>query len=245
VVGLCLAGFVAAIRVTSLLDMAMLRNTFVTSLARFTNLHAPASMEPKSAKAFRALLFVADDIGNHLHVRCCPYSSLRLRQMFIDPFLCQRKSYGQYDRCCAAIISQASGRHREHKSLRVRVPQARPALAAEAAGRIACVRSWCRSSGRNQPACKIKPVCNHCLWQACGNHEAAHRARTTRPQEVWPEVLRCISRFDLVGQGRSEASLFAAAAGSSAEQASPTGIRASLRRGFFSGGRPGKADGVD
>ena len=72
VVGLCLAGFVAAIRVTSLLDMAMLRNTFVTSLARFTNLHAPASMEPKSAKAFRALLFVADDIGNHLHVRCCP-----------------------------------------------------------------------------------------------------------------------------------------------------------------------------
>ena len=68
-VGLCLAGFVAAIRVTSLLDMAMLRNTFVTSLARFTNLHAPASMEPKSAKAFRALLFVADDVGNHLHVR--------------------------------------------------------------------------------------------------------------------------------------------------------------------------------
>ena len=48
--------------------MAMLRNTFVTSLARFTNLHAPASMEPKSAKAFRALLFVADDVGNHLHV---------------------------------------------------------------------------------------------------------------------------------------------------------------------------------
>lgn len=71
-VGLCLAGFVAAIRVTSLLDMAMLRNTFVTSLARFTNLHAPASMEPKSAKAFRALLFVADDVGNHLHVRARP-----------------------------------------------------------------------------------------------------------------------------------------------------------------------------
>ena len=54
-------------------------------------------------------------------------------------------------------------------------------------------------------------------------------------------MLRCISRFDLVGQGRSEASLFAAAAAAgSGEQASPTGIRASLRRGFFSSSRPGK-----
>lgn len=60
-------------------------------------------------------------------------------------------------------------------------------------------------------------------------------------------MLRCISRFDLVGQGRSEASLFAAAAaaGSGGEQTSPTGIRASLRRGFFSSSRPGKPDGVD
>jgi len=65
-------------------------------------------------------------------------------------------------------------------------------------------------------------------------------------QEVWPEVLRCISRFDLVGQGRSEASLFAAAAAAGSEgQASPTGLRASLRRGFFSSGRPGKPDGME
>ena len=77
---------------------------------------------------------------------------------------------------------------------------------------------------------------------------ASHRtAPLFRPaQEVWPEVLRCISRFDLVGQGRSEASLFAAAAAAgSGEQASPTGLRASLRRGFFSSGRPGKPDGVE
>ena len=69
VVGLCLAGFVAAIRITCLLDMGMLRNTFVTSLARFTALHAPSAMEAKSAKAFRAMLFIADDNANYLHVR--------------------------------------------------------------------------------------------------------------------------------------------------------------------------------
>jgi hypothetical protein len=42
---------------------------FVTSLTRFTNLHTPASMEQKSAKAFRSMLFIAEDNGNHLHVR--------------------------------------------------------------------------------------------------------------------------------------------------------------------------------
>ncbi|KAK9829453.1 hypothetical protein WJX72_005963 [[Myrmecia] bisecta] len=67
VVNLCLAGFVAAIRITCLLGMGMLRNTFVTSVARFTMLHAPAAMHVKNAKAFRALLVVADENGNHLH----------------------------------------------------------------------------------------------------------------------------------------------------------------------------------
>jgi len=77
VIGLCLAGFVSAIRLTSLLDMGMLRNTYVTSLARFTMLHAPAGMQHKSAKAFRSMLFVAEDNGNHLHVRrCCRPLSL-------------------------------------------------------------------------------------------------------------------------------------------------------------------------
>ena len=65
---LCLAGLVAAVRVTSLLSMDMLRNTFVTTVARFTQLHAPASMAPKNAQAFRALLVIADENGNHLGV---------------------------------------------------------------------------------------------------------------------------------------------------------------------------------
>ena len=88
-VGLCLAGFVSAIRITCLLDMGMLRNTFVTSLARFTNLHAPATMEPKSAKAFRAMLLIADDNANHLHV--CPPSSHIPEARSVDPW-CPRSS---------------------------------------------------------------------------------------------------------------------------------------------------------
>ena len=68
IVNLCLAGFVAAIRITSLLGMGMLRNTFVTSVCRFTMLHAPQSMQIKNAHAFRALLIVADENGNHMHV---------------------------------------------------------------------------------------------------------------------------------------------------------------------------------
>ena len=76
VVNLCLGGFVAAIRITSLLSMGMLRNTFVTSVCRFTMLHAPQSMQIKNAHAFRALLIVADENGNHMHVSvasllCC------------------------------------------------------------------------------------------------------------------------------------------------------------------------------
>lgn len=76
---LCLAGLVAAVRVTSLLSMDMLRNTFVTTVARFTQLHSPASMALKNAQAFRALLVIADENGNHLGVRpalrCCPCES--------------------------------------------------------------------------------------------------------------------------------------------------------------------------
>ncbi len=68
IVNLCLAGFVAAIRMTSLLGMGMIRNTYVTSLARFTMLHTPSAMTLKNAKAFRALLVITDENGNHLHV---------------------------------------------------------------------------------------------------------------------------------------------------------------------------------
>ena len=61
-VNLCLAGLVAAVRGEVPTDDAS------TTVARFTQLHAPASMALKHAQAFRALLVIADENGNHLGV---------------------------------------------------------------------------------------------------------------------------------------------------------------------------------
>ena len=66
--GALCAGFISAVWLTSLLDMGMLRNTFITSLARFSMLHSPAALRAKHAHAFRALLIVTDENGNHMHV---------------------------------------------------------------------------------------------------------------------------------------------------------------------------------
>ena len=52
-VGLCLEGFVAMVWLASLLEVAMVRSTFVSSLAHFTMLHSPAAMKAKHARAFR------------------------------------------------------------------------------------------------------------------------------------------------------------------------------------------------
>lgn len=56
----------AAIRLHCLLDMTMLRNTYLSSLGRFTMLHSPASMRTKHARAFKTLLVVAEENGNHM-----------------------------------------------------------------------------------------------------------------------------------------------------------------------------------
>ena len=45
------------------------RANYIVDACRFTMLHAPGSMQIKNAQAFRALLVVADENGNHLHVR--------------------------------------------------------------------------------------------------------------------------------------------------------------------------------
>lgn len=60
-------------------------------------------------------------------------------------------------------------------------------------------------------------------------------------QEVWPEVLRCISRFEQVSQsGPSDVALFSQAG---PEAASPGGL-AKIRRGFFSSGKMSKPEGA-
>lgn len=62
----CLDGFIAAVQLTSALSMGMLRSTFISSIARFTLLHSPGSMQHKNAEAFRTLLHIAEQVGNRL-----------------------------------------------------------------------------------------------------------------------------------------------------------------------------------
>eukprot|EP00210_Caulerpa_lentillifera_P001785 g1715.t1 len=64
VVGLCLEGFVASICITAQLGMSMLRNTFITSLSRFTMFYNPSHMKVKNALAFKALLLATERVGD-------------------------------------------------------------------------------------------------------------------------------------------------------------------------------------
>ncbi len=63
-------------------------------------------------------------------------------------------------------------------------------------------------------------------------------------QDVWPEVLRCISRFELLSQmaagGITDMALFAPP---TPEPASPSGFT-KLRRGLFASGKPAKPEGA-
>lgn len=60
------AGFQGSITVTAQLGMTMLRNTFMSSLCRFTLLHAPNNMKVKNALAVKAILELCDRVGSHL-----------------------------------------------------------------------------------------------------------------------------------------------------------------------------------
>eukprot|EP00959_Pyramimonas_sp_CCMP1952_P053340 1115893-Pyramimonas_sp.AAC.1 len=65
-VQLCLDGFRYAIHITAVLEKAMIRDAFVTSLANFTLLHSPANLAPKNVEAIKALAAVAEEEGNNL-----------------------------------------------------------------------------------------------------------------------------------------------------------------------------------
>ncbi|XP_020095997.1 brefeldin A-inhibited guanine nucleotide-exchange protein 5 [Ananas comosus] len=57
---LCMEGFRAGIHITRVLGMDTMRYAFLTSLVRFTFLHAPKEMRSKNVEALRALLVLAD-----------------------------------------------------------------------------------------------------------------------------------------------------------------------------------------
>lgn len=66
---ICLAGFEAATCLSAHLGVVNLRDVFVNSLCNFTHLHSPATMKPKNGLAFKALINVALQTGNHLGER--------------------------------------------------------------------------------------------------------------------------------------------------------------------------------
>ncbi|EXC13619.1 Brefeldin A-inhibited guanine nucleotide-exchange protein 1 [Morus notabilis] len=59
-VALCMEGFRAGIHITHVLGMDTMRYAFLTSLVRFTFLHAPKEMRSKNVEALRTLLALCD-----------------------------------------------------------------------------------------------------------------------------------------------------------------------------------------
>ncbi|RID77374.1 hypothetical protein BRARA_A00294 [Brassica rapa] len=73
---LCLQGFRYAVHVTAVMGMQTQRDAFVTSMAKFTNLHCAADMKQKNIDAVKAIITIAIEDGNHLqgsweHILTC------------------------------------------------------------------------------------------------------------------------------------------------------------------------------
>eukprot|EP00775_Hariotina_reticulata_P008270 gene8270-8458_t len=68
-INICLSGFEASTCLAAQLGVSNLRDVFVNSLCNFSHLHTPATMKPKNGLAFRTLLSVAMQVGNHLDGR--------------------------------------------------------------------------------------------------------------------------------------------------------------------------------
>uniref|UniRef100_A0A1J3GVQ6 Brefeldin A-inhibited guanine nucleotide-exchange protein 4 n=1 Tax=Noccaea caerulescens TaxID=107243 RepID=A0A1J3GVQ6_NOCCA len=73
---LCLQGFRYAVHVTAVMGMQTQRDAFVTSMAKFTNLHCASDMKQKNVDAVKAIITIAIEDGNHLqgsweHILTC------------------------------------------------------------------------------------------------------------------------------------------------------------------------------
>ncbi|KAJ8765103.1 hypothetical protein K2173_010586 [Erythroxylum novogranatense] len=72
----CLHGFRYAVHLTSVMGMQTQRDAFVTSIAKFTNLHCAADMKQKNVDAVKAIISIAIEDGNYLqeaweHILTC------------------------------------------------------------------------------------------------------------------------------------------------------------------------------
>ena len=66
IVSLCLDAFYYVVKIASPLGMDIVRDAFLSSLAKATHLHMPVQVQAKRGEAFKTLLRVALDSGNHL-----------------------------------------------------------------------------------------------------------------------------------------------------------------------------------
>ncbi|PHT41831.1 Brefeldin A-inhibited guanine nucleotide-exchange protein 4 [Capsicum baccatum] len=63
----CLLGFRHAVHITAVMGMQTQRDAFVTSMAKFTNLHCVADMKQKNVDTMKTIMSIAIEDGNHLH----------------------------------------------------------------------------------------------------------------------------------------------------------------------------------
>ncbi|KAK7258281.1 hypothetical protein RIF29_23852 [Crotalaria pallida] len=63
----CVQGFRHAVHVTAVMGMQTQRDAFVTSVAKFTNLHCAADMKQKNVDAVKAIISIAIEDGDYLH----------------------------------------------------------------------------------------------------------------------------------------------------------------------------------
>ncbi|KAG2706276.1 hypothetical protein I3843_05G086500 [Carya illinoinensis] len=72
----CVQGFRHAVHVTAVMGLQTQRDAFVTSVAKFTNLHCAADMKQKNVDAVKAIISIAIEDGNYLqeaweHILTC------------------------------------------------------------------------------------------------------------------------------------------------------------------------------
>ena len=89
ITSLCMDAFYYVIKVAAPQEMETVRDAFLTSLAKATHLHMPiGKMHQKRGEAFKTLLNVALQCGNHLHF-------MRMKFIFLFIFLLLlRNAYG-------------------------------------------------------------------------------------------------------------------------------------------------------
>jgi brefeldin A-inhibited guanine nucleotide-exchange protein len=66
VIGMCLDGFSSAVRISASFRMDVVRDAFVTSLAKFTTLDTVREMQPKNIECIKTLIALALTDGNFL-----------------------------------------------------------------------------------------------------------------------------------------------------------------------------------